>query len=543
MDDHSDTRTGDRTRIPYDPDAEAALLGAMLLSPAAVDVGLGRVTDAHFHVVSNGHVFAAVRRVYDVGEDVDPVTVSAELRRMGLDDEVGGTAALLDLEDRCPSAAAAPSYAAIVERHYRQRRMIVLASDVAEQARAGVDWHETLGRVLELGGTNGVVYSPSTVDFVDLGPVVSGDAAEERPLWLRRTDGRGLLYPGRVHDLHSPPSIGKTWVSCAAILDVLEAGGNVLLLDYEDSASNIVSRLRAIGTPDELIGDPTRFRYANPTGTLGLAERAHLARVLDELRPDLVVLDGVASALARSGYDENSNTEVNLWADVAVKPFAAAGAAVLLLDHVTKNADRARGARGAGSKLALITGASYELKLSRAYSRTRAGLARLVIAKDRVGHVGGIGETAAEIAFHPNNGGALLDLTISPPDTAGTHRLTGLMEQLSRRLEAAAGPLSAAALTAGFRTEHRHLDRALADLTADGYTAKIEIPGATTTYRTDRPYREPDDDGRPGNPDRTRRTDRAPGPDDDRPGRDEPDSTDPTNVVPLFVPGDDGTRF
>lgn len=483
---------GRSTRLPHDPEAEAALLGAMLLSSSAVETGLAALDSTDFYVPAHAQIFDAIRRLDQIGEDVDPITVAAELRTVGILDQIGGPRALIDLEEKCSATSAAGSYAAVVERTARQRRMIGLGLEVVERARTGVDWHDTLGRVLELGSTNGVVHSPSTIELVDLGPIVSGDLEAERPLWLRRDDDDGLFYPGRVHDLHAPPSVGKTWVAFLAATEVLEAGGNVLVLDYEDTAQNTVSRFRALGADDELLSDPTRFRYANPTGALGLAERAHLGKILSELEPDLVILDGVAGALARDGFDENSNTDVNRWADVTVKPLTGTGAAVVLLDHVTKQtADRARGARGAGAKLALIDGASYELKISRAYSRTRPGAGRLVIAKDRIGFVGGIGETAAELTFTPHNNGARFEIVVSKPDPTGApKKLTGLMETISRRLEAAPGPLTATTALSGFGTEHRFLERALSDLVTDGYVEEITRHGSTTTYRTTKPYRE-----------------------------------------------------
>jgi hypothetical protein len=509
----------------------------MLLSADAVETALGQLTDRDFYLTAHGHVFAAIVRLAEIREDVDPITVAAELRSMGLLEEAGGPGALIDLEGKCVSTASAPSYAAIVERHSRQRRMMSYAYDLAAKAREGVDWHADVGRMLELGQTNGVVHSPSTLDLVDLGPILSGDLEEERPLWLRRNDGAGLLYPGRVHDLHSAPSIGKTWVALAAVRDVLGAGGNVLFLDYEDTAASNTARLLAIGTPIELISDPTRYRYARPSGAMGLAELAELARLLATLEPDLVVLDGVASALALNGFDENSNTDVNAWSVMAVRPLTEIGAAVLLLDHVVKSTEhRTRGARGAGAKLALITGASYELKLSRAFSRTKAGSGRLVVAKDRIGFVGGIGEIAAEITFRPHDEGRVFDVELHASDPDAPHRLTGLMESLSRRLEGSLGPLSSSNLFAGFGSKDVHLSKALADLVADGYVTEVKAGGQTTTYRTEKAYREPDDDDRPEPADRTRRTADRPGL--DGPGRDDPNTTDPTNVVPLFGPYD-----
>lgn len=510
----SSSRTGvTASRIPpHDLSAERAVLGAMLLSAEARDVAAARLDAADFYAPRNGHVYQALEKLWLDGRPVDPVTVSDELSSLRLLDDVGGPSAVVSLMVDTPSTSNVLAYVEIVERTSRQRKLIAWTNELGELAYRGTDWHEQLGRVLELGNKNGVVHSPSTIEFVDLGPILAGDVKAELPFWLVRDDGKALLYPGRVHDLHAPPSVGKTWIALLAMKGCLEAGGSGLILDYEDTAHNTISRLLSLGVDPELLTDPTRFRYSNPAGAHGLAEKAHLEKVLGELEPDLAILDGVAAALARSGYDENSNTEVSLWSESLVKPIARSGAAVLLLDHVTKQTEnRARGARGAGAKLAMIDGASYEVKLSRAYSRTRPGLVRLIIAKDRVGFVGGIGEVAADIHVRPSDGGARLELSLEAPSTDEPHKLTGLMESLSKRLEGAGGPLTRTSLFAGYGTEKRHLDKALADLLADGHARPVTTgKGSTETFAIVLPYREPADE-----PTDDRGADRPPEPDED----------------------------
>ena len=490
-------------RVPSDIAAETSLLGAMFLSASARDVATSRLSADDFYGPSNGHIFEAIERLHLDGHPVDEITVADALggllEDVHVDTETGratGRSALTALIAYTPSTSSAPRYAEIIERTARQRQVIGWADRLQERAFQGTEWHDELGRVLEIGNRNGVVFSPSTIEFVDLGPILAGDVEAERPFWLSRSDGRSLLYPGRVHDLHAPPSVGKTWLALLAVMHVLAAGGNALILDFEDTAHNALSRLLAIGGDPTLLGDPNRFRYSNPAGAYGLAERAHLHKVLGELEPDLVILDGVAASLARCGYDENSNTEVSQWSETLVKPIAATGAAVLMLDHVPKSTEnRSRGARGAGAKLAMIDGASYELRISRAYSRHRAGLVRVIIAKDRHGHVGGIGEVAADLHVKPYDGGARVELVLDAPSTDAGHRLTGLMEILSKRLEGASGPMTKTIIFAGLQTDKRHLERALADLMADGYVVPTTTgKGSTVTYRTERAYREPDED-------------------------------------------------
>lgn len=480
------------TRVPpHNLDAEEALLGSMMLSGQARELSCTRLDSRDFYKPAHGHVFEALRRLWLDGQPVDDVTVWDELERGGLASSITeGRSILTTLVANTPSTSSAERYAEIIERASRQRELIAWADEIQQRAYAGTEWHEQLGHVLELGNRNGVVHSPSTLEVADLAAILEGTEDPERPFWLMRTDGRALLYPARIHDLHGPPSVGKTWVSNLVTGQVLAAGGSVLVVDHEDSARATLDRLRATGAPLEAVADPSRFRFVKPTGAFGAPERAHLEKILDELEPDLVILDGVAESLAMNGFDEISNTEVLLWRSLVVDPLRSRGAAVLMLDHVTKSTqDRARGARGAGAKLGAIDGASYEVLLTRAYSRHRAGLLRLKVAKDRHGHVGSIGEIVADLHVRPSAGGLVVALELEAPTAEERHKLTGLMQTLSRRLEGATGPLAQFALFAGMGTEKRHLETALADLLADGYAEQIGTTG-TITFRSLRPYRE-----------------------------------------------------
>jgi len=106
-----------RTRVgrpaPHDPDAEEALLGAMLLTSEAIEAGM-RITSAeHFYNPANGLVFTGICRLHARGERADPVTVGGELRRLGRLEEAGGAGRLLALQS-CPCTGAAPAYGASV---------------------------------------------------------------------------------------------------------------------------------------------------------------------------------------------------------------------------------------------------------------------------------------------------------------------------------------------------------------------------------------------------------------------------------------------
>ena len=76
------------TRVPpHNSDAEASLLGAMLLSRDAIGPAVEtlRVTNS-----ASAHYLDAIASLYGAGEPADPVTVAEELSRSGLLEQIGG---------------------------------------------------------------------------------------------------------------------------------------------------------------------------------------------------------------------------------------------------------------------------------------------------------------------------------------------------------------------------------------------------------------------------------------------------------------------
>lgn len=483
--------TSTDSRIPpHDLEAERSLLGAIMLSREAI-AGASNVSPADFYRPIHGAIFDAARDLYL--EDVMPDVVTLLDRLGSALTEHGGKGFLLEIMAATPATANATAYAKIVERCARQRAIIATAGEIAAQAYTGTDWHHQAAELQDIAARNGVVFNPSTLEVVDLGPILRGEAPAIVPFWLTRDDGHALLYPGLVHDLHAEPSHGKTWVALLAVTEILRAGGAVVYLDYEDSPDGILGRLIALGTDPALLEhEADRFRYLRPSGPLRDVEVAEIDRIVEELRPDLFIIDGVAEALARDGYSEESNSEVVKWGVRIPRHYADMGPAVLMLDHVKKDpATRTRGARGAGAKLALVNGASFELKLAKPFSRRRSGLVKLILAKDRRGQVGSIGETVAHMRVQPHNDGAevVLTLELPPPPSEGGFKPTGLMEKVSQHLRTAGIPHTEKLIFAAVPGKREHVRHALALLVAEGFAAEEKVSDGVR-YRHVRLYRE-----------------------------------------------------
>ncbi len=135
------SRPASANRVPpHNLSAEESLLGALLLSREAVNTvsELGLLPDV-FYKPSHQHVFDAVRSLLSGGQPVDAVTVADELRRVGLLDEIGGMDFLLHLQNTTPVIGNVGRYAKIVMDTSALRRLIGVASEIAEIAYSEPD--------------------------------------------------------------------------------------------------------------------------------------------------------------------------------------------------------------------------------------------------------------------------------------------------------------------------------------------------------------------------------------------------------------------
>jgi len=135
---------------PHDLNAEASVLGAMLLSREAIANASEILQGEDFYKPAHANVFDAICSLTSAGEPADPVTVADELRRSGVLEASGGPALLVELQANTPATSNASHYARIVEELSLLRRLILVSGEIAEAAYElpddvvkTVDWAES----------------------------------------------------------------------------------------------------------------------------------------------------------------------------------------------------------------------------------------------------------------------------------------------------------------------------------------------------------------------------------------------------------------
>ena len=336
---------------------------------------------------------------------------------------------------------------------------------------------------------------------VDLAPVLRGECVTPKPSVLQRVDGIRLLYPGRLNMLMGETESGKTWAALVAAVQEIAAGHHVIYLDYEDGPESVVERLRALGATVEQIA--SHLTYVNPAGRFDeLAQEALEEAIVRKGRPTLAVIDGVTEAMGDVGLEPSDGPDVAAYYGSSPRWLARTGAAVVLVDHVTKSREnRGRWAIGSERKLSGLDGAAYGFETIQPFGRGRTGTVKVTVAKDRCGHVRQHEGTnhaivMMELKSYPD-GGVSASLEVPEASDEGAFRPTYLMSKLSKTIEDQPG-LTSRALRASVSGKNDAKDLALELLVNEGY---VEVtPGARGArhHQPKRPFvivKERDNDG------------------------------------------------
>lgn len=290
----------------------------------------------------------------------------------------------------------------------------------------------------------------SSWEPVDLGPYLDGEVQPPQPTILRREDGLGLFYPGRVNYLYGASESGKTWVTFAASKEVIDDGGRVLFIDCEDDPTTAIMRLRTMGmAADDL---RQRFTYVRPEGPLGAlsrnsygepnpseeGRRNHQAFIdaLAAVEPDLVIVDGLTVLYGLHGLNTNdaSNTEVITG---FMRSLTKSGdRTVIVIDHTSKGAGRGSMPMGSQHKIAMVQGTAIQVHPITKPRIGHIGEIELIVGKDRPGVVRGASagndpHVAAVVTLDSTQPGRLVMRFKTPTDAV----VVGDSDRSNERLE------------------------------------------------------------------------------------------------------------
>lgn len=120
-------------QLPSAPEAEASLLGTMLVYPASTRIVMEEgLNEDDFFVEANRKIFRVASDLYNSGQQIDLTTVYTRLNDLNLLNETGGIEYLTKLSDASVTSYNTKSYVELIRDKAIARKMIETAEKIAE---------------------------------------------------------------------------------------------------------------------------------------------------------------------------------------------------------------------------------------------------------------------------------------------------------------------------------------------------------------------------------------------------------------------------
>lgn len=195
----------------------------------------------------------------------------------------------------------------------------------------------------------------------------------------------GVLYRPSLTWVAGEPASGKSLLCMVWASDVIRSGGRVLWIDEEAGPNDTIGKFRSLGMTPELLQAGLFYLPPMPRDLSSRVEE--FFELVERVDPELIVMDSAAMILANSSVEEDSNNGVSHFNSRVILPLVKQmGHTVVVIDHVPKNAQNTRYARGAGSKLSGVD-MSLSVKTTEHFSKNKSGALELQVRKDRQGNL------------------------------------------------------------------------------------------------------------------------------------------------------------
>lgn len=241
---------------PHNHEAEQSVIGAIFLDPQGLITASEILVAEDFYRTAHQKIFQTMLKLSDQGKAIDVVTVTEELSAKKEIEDVGGLSYLTELANAVPTAANIAHYAKIVEEKALLRRLIRVATKIAEDGYTREDEVEALlseaeKKMMEVSSRK------NAGDFQHVKDVLVQTYDNIEQLQSRKGDVTGI--PTGFRDLDritagfqrndliivaARPSVGKTAFALNVAQSVaIQARENVAIFSLEMGAEQLVMRM------------------------------------------------------------------------------------------------------------------------------------------------------------------------------------------------------------------------------------------------------------------------------------------------------------
>ncbi|HUP26038.1 MAG TPA: replicative DNA helicase [Candidatus Limnocylindrales bacterium] len=244
---------------PQNTDAEASLLGAILIDADALVKIADKVSADDFYDQKNAYIYEAVIQLYEHHSPIDVLTLSDQLKASNKLDSVGGSSYLAELTNFVPTSSHVEQYAEIVSQKSMRRRLIKAAQDIASM---GFNETNALQELIEDAEARLFAVSQRHVkqDVTSLETILSESFDRLDELHKDKGKIRGVptgfkdmdnllagLQRSDLFILAARPSMGKTALALNLAHNIaIQADKPVLIFSLEMSKEQLVDRMLAM---------------------------------------------------------------------------------------------------------------------------------------------------------------------------------------------------------------------------------------------------------------------------------------------------------
>lgn len=244
---------------PQNAEAEASLLGAILIDTDAIVKIADSVGVADFYEERHARIYEAVLQLYEKHQPIDVLTLANQLKATGFLDMVGGAGYLTELTNFVPTAAHVEQYAEIVAQKALRRRLIKASQEIVG---LGYDEAKSLQELIESAESELFKVSQQHIkqDIASIETILSESFDRLDELHKDKGKIRGVptgykdlddilagLQRSDLFILAARPSMGKTAFALNLAHNVaVKAEEAVLIFSLEMSKEQLVDRMLSI---------------------------------------------------------------------------------------------------------------------------------------------------------------------------------------------------------------------------------------------------------------------------------------------------------
>ena len=248
-----------KTELPQNLDAEASLLGAVLIDGDVIIKIADIISADDFFDPRHKRIFEAITGLYEDHSSIDVLTLSDRLKANDYLDLIGGASYLTELTNFVPTASHVEQYAEIVAQKALRRRLIAVSQDMSQ---LGFDETKGLHDLIDDAETRLFEVSNRHVkqSVVSLETILAESFDRLDELHKDKSKMRGVptgykdldailagLQRSDLFILAARPSMGKTALALNLAHNIaVQSKQPVLIFSLEMSKEQLVDRLLAI---------------------------------------------------------------------------------------------------------------------------------------------------------------------------------------------------------------------------------------------------------------------------------------------------------